>query len=52
MPAHIIEIPNLLKPNDGRVVHAVEPGLTIEQWFAEPCSELSCDGAATHYRDF
>lgn len=32
MPAHIIEIPNLLKPNDGRVIHAVEPGLTIEQW--------------------
>ena len=32
MPAHIIEIPNLLKPNDGRVIHAVEPGTTIEHW--------------------
>lgn len=32
MPAHIIEIPNLLKPNDGRVIHEIEPGITIEQW--------------------
>ncbi len=32
MPAHIIVIPNILKPSVDREIHTVNPGTTIEQW--------------------
>lgn len=38
MSAHIIEIPNLLKPHDGRVIHTVTPGITIEEWLIDHVS--------------